>query len=351
MPNKKQEYSFSAGTPTVTPLAVVGFSFRLPQDATDPSSFWKMLMEKRCVSTEVPADRFNMDAHYHPQRNQQGGTSSSRKGHFMTGDIGAWDAPFFNITASEADSMDPGQRLTLDAAYRALENAGIPISTVAGTKTSCYAATFMRDYDYLHSNDPLDQPKYLGLGTAPNMLSNRVSWFFDLRGPSGSVDTACSSSLMALDLVCQSIWSGDAEMGLACGSNIMLTPYTTVSLDNLGLLGKDGRCFSFDHRANGYGRGEGICVVVVKPLATALRDGDTIRAVIRSSCSNQDGKTPTVSQPSREAQEKLILAAHAKAGLSLDVTRYFEAHGTGKMSLVETVEASLYTDTSRHAGW
>jgi acyl transferase domain-containing protein len=119
-------------------------------------------------------------------------------------------------------------------------------------------------------------------------------------------------------------------MGLACGSNIMLTPFTTVSLDNLGLLGKDGRCFSFDHRANGYARGEGVAVVVVKPLKDALRDGDTIRAVIRSSSSNQDGKTPTITQPSREAQERLILAAHAKAGLDLGETRYFEAHGTGK---------------------
>ncbi|VUC33991.1 unnamed protein product [Clonostachys rosea] len=310
------------------PLAVVGMSFRFPQDATDAPSFWKMLMEQRCASTEVPPERFNMDAHYHPDSSRRE-TSSVRKGHFLSGDIGAWDAPFFNITASEADAMDPGQRLTLETAFHALESAGIPIPTIAGTKTSVYSATFMRDYDYLHNNDPDDQPKYLGLGTSPNMLSNRVSWFFDLRGPSGSVDTACSSSLLALDLVCQSIWSGDATMGLACGSNIMLTPFTTVSLDNLGLLGKDGRCFSFDHRANGYARGEGVAVVVVKPLKDALRDGDTIRAVIRSSSSNQDGKTPTITQPSREAQERLILAAHAKAGLDLRETRYFEAHGTG----------------------
>ncbi|CAG9992168.1 unnamed protein product, partial [Clonostachys byssicola] len=326
-PNIQNESNdFNSGG--LMPLAVVGMSFRFPQDATDAPSFWKMLMEQRCASTEVPPERFNMDAHYHPDSSRRE-TSSVRKGHFLSGDIGAWDAPFFNITASEADAMDPGQRLTLETAFHALESAGIPIQIIAGTKTSVYSATFMRDYDYLHNNDPDDQPKYLGLGTSPNMLSNRVSWFFDLRGPSGSVDTACSSSLLALDLVCQSIWSGDANMGLACGSNIMLTPFTTVSLDNLGLLGKDGRCFSFDHRANGYARGEGVAVVVVKPLKDALRDGDTIRAVIRSSSSNQDGKTPTITQPSREAQERLILAAHAKAGLDLRETRYFEAHGTG----------------------
>ncbi|CAG9956932.1 unnamed protein product [Clonostachys rosea f. rosea IK726] len=326
-PNTQNESNgFDSGG--LTPLAVVGMSLRFPQDATDAPSFWKMLMEQRCASTEVPPERFNMDAHYHPDSSRRE-TTSVRKGHFLSGDIGAWDAPFFNITASEADAMDPGQRLTLETAFHALESAGIPIPTIAGTKTSVYSATFMRDYDYLHNNDPDDQPKYLGLGTSPNMLSNRVSWFFDLRGPSGSVDTACSSSLLALDLVCQSIWSGDANMGLACGSNIMLTPFTTVSLDNLGLLGKDGRCFSFDHRANGYARGEGVAVVVVKPLKDALRDGDTIRAVIRSSSSNQDGKTPTITQPSREAQERLILAAHAKAGLDLGETRYFEAHGTG----------------------
>ncbi|KAI9148331.1 Highly reducing polyketide synthase azaB [Paramyrothecium foliicola] len=310
------------------PLAIIGMSFRFPQDAVDAASFWNMLLEKRCASTEVPAERFNINAHYHPDREQLE-SSTVRNGHFLTGDLGAWDAPFFNITATEADAMDPGQRLTLEVAFRALENAGIPLDSVAGTKTSVYSATFMRDYDCIQNNDPDVQTKYKGIGSAPNMLSNRVSWFFDMRGPSGSVDTACSSSLLALDLVCQSIWSGDANMGLACGNNIMLTPYTTISLDNLGLLGKDGRCFSFDHRANGYARGEGVGVIVVKPLDTALRDGDTIRAVIRSSCSNQDGKTPAISQPSREAQERLILDAHAKAGLGLGTTRYFEAHGTG----------------------
>lgn len=192
------------------------------------------------------------------------------------------------------------------------------------------SATFMHDYDTIQLNDPDVQTKYKGTGTSANMLSNRVSWFFDMTGPSGSVDTACSSSLLALDLVCQSIWSGDATMGLACGNNIMLTPHTFITLDNLGLLGKDGRCFSFDHRANGYARGEGVGVIVVKPLSSALRDGDTVRAVIRSSCSNQDGHTPAISQPSREAQERLILHAHEKARLGLGTTRYFEAHGTGE---------------------
>ncbi|KAK4182993.1 hypothetical protein QBC35DRAFT_132042 [Podospora australis] len=310
------------------PLAIIGMSFRFPQDAVNTAQFWKMMIEKRCASTPVPPDRFNVEAHYHPDRNQVESTSV-RNAHFIDGDLAAWDAPFFNITAAEADAMDPGQRLTLEAAFRALENAGLPLEKVAGSKTSVYSATFMRDYDHIQNNDPDMQAKYRGIGTTPNMLSNRVSWFFDMRGPSGSVDTACSSSLLALDLVCQSIWSGDADMGLACGNNIMMTPYTTVSLDNLGLLGKDGRCFSFDHRGNGYARGEGVGVVVVKPVDAALRDGDTIRAVIRSTCSNQDGKTPTISQPSREAQLVLIRDAYAKANLDLGATRYFEAHGTG----------------------
>jgi acyl transferase domain-containing protein len=219
------------------------------------------------------------------------------------------------------------------------------------------SATFMRDYDHIQNNDPDMQAKYRGIGTTPNMLSNRVSWFFDMRGPSGSVDTACSSSLLALDLVCQSIWSGDADMGLACGNNIMLTPYTTVSLDNLGLLGKDGRCFSFDHRGNGYARGEGVGVVVVKPVAAALRDGDTIRAVIRSTCSNQDGKTPAISQPSREAQLVLIRDAYAKAGLDLGATRYFEAHGTGTYFflfhklIAGMTQKGLTRTTQRNTGW
>ncbi|GIJ99437.1 type I iterative polyketide synthase [Aspergillus viridinutans] len=318
----------STATDSLPPLAVVGLSFKFPEDATSSDAFWQMLLEGRCVSTEFPADRMNIDAHYHPDRNRLD-SISMRGGHFLKENLAAFDAPFFSMSAAEAEAMDPQQRMVLETVYRALENAGLPMEKVAGSKTSVIAGSFSDDYFLLQTKDPLDMPKYTAVGTSRNMLANRVSWFFDLLGPSVAVDTACSSSLIALDMTCQSIWSGDAAMGLAIGSNVILTPELTMSLDNLGLLSRDSHSYSFDSRANGYARGEGIGVIVIKRLDSAIRDGDTVRAVIRSSSSNQDGKTPGITQPSKDAQVRLIRDTYKKAGLDMALTRYFEAHGTG----------------------
>ncbi|KAH2773310.1 hypothetical protein KXW10_002572 [Aspergillus fumigatus] len=315
-------------TDGLPPLAVVGFSFKFPEDATSSDSFWQMLLDGRCVSSEFPADRLNIDAHYYPDRNRLD-SISMRGGHFLKDNIATFDAPFFAMSAAEAEAMDPQQRMVLETVYRALENAGLPMEKVAGSKTSVIAGSFSDDYFLLQTKDPLDMPKYTAVGTSRNMLANRVSWFFDLLGPSAAVDTACSSSLIALDMTCQSIWSRDADMGLAIGSNVILTPELTMSLDNLGLLSPDSHSYSFDSRANGYARGEGIGVIVIKRFDNAIRDGDTIRAVIRSSSSNQDGKTPGITQPSKEAQVRLIRDTYKKAGLDMSLTRYFEAHGTG----------------------
>ncbi|GFF32728.1 nonribosomal peptide synthetase 14 [Aspergillus udagawae] len=318
----------STSTDSLPPLAVVGLSFKFPEDATSSDAFWQMLLEGRCVSTEFPADRMNIDAHYHPDRNRLDSVSM-RGGHFLKENLAAFDAPFFSMSAAEAEAMDPQQRMVLETVYRALENAGLPMEKVARSKTSVIAGSFSDDYFLLQTKDPLDMPKYTAVGTSRNMLANRVSWFFDLLGPSVAVDTACSSSLIALDMTCQSIWSGDAAMGVTIGSNVILTPELTMSLDNLGLLSRDSLSYSFDSRANGYARGEGIGVIVIKRLDSAIRDGDTVRAVIRSSSSNQDGKTPGITQPSKDAQVRLIRDTYKKAGLDMSLTRYFEAHGTG----------------------
>ncbi|KAF2158513.1 hypothetical protein M409DRAFT_71605 [Zasmidium cellare ATCC 36951] len=320
------------------PLAVVGMSFRFPSEATDAHEFWKMMLEKRCASKEIPADRFSSTAHHHPDVNRVD-SLSIQGGHFIDGDVSAFDAPFFSIGAAEAEAMDPVQRLTLETAYRAIENAGIPLERITGTKTCVFTGSFSIDYATMLHKDPHIPAKYHATGTATNMQANRVSWFFNSTGPSANIDTAWSSSLIALDMVCQSIWAGDSNMGLACGSNIILTPESGLALDNLGMLGKDSRCYSFDHRANGYARGEGFGVLAVKPLADAIVAGDTIRAVIRSSGSNQDGRTPTLTQPSKLAQESLIMDTYAKAGLAMSETRYFEAHGTGT-PVGDAIEAS-----------
>ncbi|KAI0543496.1 putative polyketide synthase [Xylaria curta] len=310
------------------PLAVVGMSYRFPGGSTSDHNFWDMLISKRCASADVPADRFNINAHYDPDTRRLD-TLSCRGGHYVDGRPDVFDAGFFGIGAVEASSMDPLHRISLEEAFRAFENAGLSLQDVAGTKTCVFSGCLSPDYVTICHKDTYAPNQYHASGSAINMLANRVSWWFDLRGPSVTVDTACSSSLVALDLACQSIWAGDATMGLVCGANMMLTPESQLYLNNLGLLSKDSRSYSFDHRANGYGRGEGVGVLIVQPLDEAIRDGRTIRAVIRSTCSNQDGKTLGITQPSKEAQYQLILDTYAKAGLTMDHTRYFEAHGTG----------------------
>ncbi|EHA21280.1 hypothetical protein ASPNIDRAFT_118598 [Aspergillus niger ATCC 1015] len=303
-------------------------SLKFPEDATSPEAFWKMLVEGRCVSTEFPSNRMNIDAHHDAERGRLH-SISCRGAHFLKEDLGLFDAPFFGITDTDAKAMDPQQRLALETVYRALENAGLPIEQVAGSKTSVFAGSFCSDYHMLQIKDPLNVPKNATAGTGRNMIANRISWFYDFLGPSATIDTACSSSLMAVDLACQSIWGGDAAMGVAIGCNIILAPEMTIGLDNLGLLSRDSHSYSFDKRANGYARGEGVGAVVIKRLDDAIADGDSVRAVIRSSSSNQDGRTPGILQPSKDAQVRLIRDTYQKAGLDMGVTRYFEAHGTG----------------------
>lgn len=192
-----------------------------------------------------------------------------------------------------------------------------------------YEASFTDDYSRMLAKDPDRYPRGTIMGTAPSILANRLSWYFDLVGPSMHVDTACSSSLVALDLACQSLRNGDASMALIVGTNMILGPEMSVLLSNGGFLSPDGLCYSFDDRANGYARGEGVVCMVIKPVPDAMRDGDIIRAVIRSSGSNQDGRTPVISQPSAQRQVDLIQYVYQKAGLDFSPVRYVEAHGTG----------------------
>jgi len=263
-----------------------------------------------------------------------------RSGHFLRQDPAVFDAPFFSISQSEANSLDPDQRIILETSYHALESAGLPMESLAGTNTSVFMGTFGREYGTFWSRDPMQLPKYAGTGTGPALLANRVSWFYDLRGTSITLDTACSSSMNALHLACESLRTGGSDAALVGGSNLILNPDTAmIPLTNLGFLSPDGRCYAFDHRANGYARGEGYGVLVLKRLKDAVSAGDTIRAVIRATGSNQDGRTPGISQPRAEAQAALIRQTYASAGLPLTETRFFEAHGTGT-AVGDPIEAS-----------
>ncbi|GFF43418.1 lovastatin nonaketide synthase [Aspergillus udagawae] len=310
------------------PIAIIGIGGRFPGEATNPEKLWDLICKGQSAMSEVPKDRFNIDAFYHPHAERQG-TMNVRGGHYMQEDVACFDAPFFSITPQEANAMDPQQRLALEVAYESLENAGLRIEDVAGSPMACFMASFTRDYANLRSHDAEDIPKYEGTGNGAALISNRISWFFDLKGPSLSLDTACSSSLVALHLACQSLRSGESKTALVGGTNLLLMPEMQIAMTSLHFLSPDSKCQAFDHKANGYSRGEGAAVITLKPLADALRDNNVIRAVIRGTGVNQDGKTPGITLPSAEAQEELIRTTYQSAGLDFSETNYFEAHGTG----------------------
>ncbi|KAI1425159.1 putative polyketide synthase [Xylaria sp. FL1777] len=308
-------------------IAICGFSLKFPGDAISSEAFWKMMAEKRCASTPFPTNRFNGEGFFREKNSLN--TISVRGGHFIQDDLSTFDANFFSISSMEASSIDPMQRWLLETAFRALENSGITMESVAGSSTSVYTGSFGLDYGIQINRDAECPPAYAGLGFGISMLANRLSWFFDLRGPSIGLDSACSSSAMAIDMACQALKTGSCNMSMVAGCNLTFSPETYTWLSNLHFLSPDSRCYSFDHRANGYARGEGIAVLILKRVSDAIRDGNTIRAVIRSTLSNEDGRTPGITQPSSPSQERLIRESYRRAGLSMEPTRYFEAHGTG----------------------
>ncbi|KAE8374944.1 putative polyketide synthase [Aspergillus bertholletiae] len=327
-------------------LAIVGFAFEFPQDATSSDRFWRMLCEGRSANTEFPKDRLNIDAFYHPDK-ERPSTLPVRGGNFVAKDLGVFDAPFFSITPGEATCMDPQHRRMLETAYHALEDAGIPIERCAGSDTSVYTGCFTNDYLSVLQQDYEAEQRHAAMGIAPSMLANRVSWFFNFKGTSMNLDSACSSSLVALHLACQELRAGTSSMALVGGANLVYHPNFMKAMAGFNFLSPDSRCWSFDSRANGYSRGEGSAMIVVKRLSDALRDGNTIRAVIRNTGSNQDGRTPGITQPSLQSQVELIEHTYSQANLDMGPTRFFEAHGTGT-PVGDPVEANAIGQAFRH---
>ncbi|KAF2811619.1 putative polyketide synthase [Mytilinidion resinicola] len=320
--------SYSKGDIDTSDIAVVGLACRFPGGASNSTKFWDLLYERKSAYSEVPQSRYNAKAFHHPGGDKLN-TLSCTGGHFLEQDASAFDAPFFNITAHEAKAMDPTARMLLEVTYEALENAGLPIENLTGSDTSCYVGCFTRDYHEMLMRDAETSPMYAGTGTGFSLLSNRVSWFYDFRGPSMTLDTACSSSLVGLHLACQGLRAGESKIAVVSGANLILSPDLAMFLSNLHMLSKEGLSKSFAEGVTGYGRGEGIATVILKPLADALRDGDSIRAVIRGSGINQDGHTTGITLPNSDAQASLIRSTYRSAGLDFSQTSYFEAHGTG----------------------
>ncbi|KAM0716204.1 hypothetical protein Q7P37_007649 [Cladosporium fusiforme] len=308
------------------PLAIVGYSYRAPN--VGGKGLWEFLSEAKSAWSPVPADRFNQDAFYHP-KHEKAGTFSSKGAHFLPGNVYAFDAPFFNLRADEARAMDPQQRMLLECAFEAAENAGIPLVNLAGSKVGVFAANESLDYGDQTTQDPPSMNQYTGIGMAPCMFANRLSYFFDLKGPSISVDAACASSSYALHMAAKSVQSGECDAAFIGGAHLILSPTPWIILDNAGMLSPDGRSYSYDTRANGFGRGEGAACLLVKRLADAVKDGDSIRAIIRNTAASHSGRTNGITMPSQSAQVQLLTRLHQEVGLDPRDTGYVEGHGTG----------------------
>ncbi|MBZ4422809.1 type I polyketide synthase [Myxococcus sp. RHSTA-1-4] len=311
------------GSPSSEPIAIIGMSCRFPGGADSPESFWRLLREGVDAMREVPAERWDA-AEYHDANPSVPGKIRALRAGFLER-VDTFDASFWGISAREATSMDPQQRLLLEVAYEALEHALQPIDSLAGSRTGVFVGIATDDYS--RRTDPSDV--YSGTGSLFSVAAGRISYLLDLRGPSIAVDTACSSSLVALHLACQSLRDGESELALVGGVNVITDPGKSIYFSGLGALSADGRCKTFDASADGYGRGEGCGVLVLKRLPEALRDGDRVLAVVRGSAVNQDGHSNGLTAPNGLAQEAVLKEALARSGLKPGDIQYVEAHGTG----------------------
>ncbi|KGI68357.1 type I polyketide synthase [Mycolicibacterium rufum] len=327
---------------TDEPVAVIGLGLRLPGGADldgnieGPDAFWDFLTEGRSSVVEVPADRWA----WFDDGTAEGAAAlanTTRWGSYLR-DIDAFDAEYFEVIPREAMRMDPQQRLLLEVVHEALENAGIPADALAESRTGVFAGASAGDYAQLGASDLSQVDAWYGTGGSISIIANRVSYFFDFRGPSVTIDTACSSSLVAIHLACQSLRTGDSDVALAAGVNLLLSPAGTRSLDQADAMSKTGQCHAFDAAADGFVRGEGCGVAVLKRLSDAQRDGDRILAVIRGSAVNQDGRSNGLMAPNPSAQMAVLRAAYAAAGVDPREVDYVEAHGTGTL-LGDPIEA------------
>lgn len=308
-------------------IAIVGMACRFPGDANSLEAYWNILKSGKDVVTEVPAERWGKNFYQHPNKKEPGKSYTFAAG--VISDIDQFDADFFGISPREAEHMDPQQRLLLELTWEALENAGQVPAQLAGENCAVYIGIAGTDYAQCRIDDPSSIDAYTMTGGTLSIASNRISYLFDLRGPSVSVDTACSSSLVALHQACQSIWSGESSMAIAGGINMLIHPFGFVGFSKASMLSPTGRCQTFDANGDGYVRAEGAAVLFLKPLAQAEADGDPIHAVIVASGINCDGHTHGMTVPSPEQQGYLLNSIYRRAGIDLDKISYIEAHGTG----------------------
>ena len=314
-------------TRTDEPIAIVAVSCRFP-GAPDPEAFWEVLSGGVDAIREVPEDRFDIDEFYDPDPDTPGKTYT-RFGGFLDG-IDGFDPEFFGISPREAVWIEPQQRLMLETSWEGLERAGYSPGALRGSRTGIFAGVAANEYAHLLSSESIDKIEpYFITGNALNAISGRVAFALGLEGPAVAVDTACSSALVAVHQACQALRSGDCDLALAGGVNVLLSPVTVIAASRARMLSPVGRCKTFDASADGYVRSEGCGILVLKRLSDAERDGDRVCAVIPSSAVNQDGASSGLTVPNGGAQQRLIAAALARAGLTGGDVDYLEAHGTG----------------------
>ncbi|ORA20357.1 type I polyketide synthase [Mycobacterium arosiense] len=318
-------------------FAIIGYAARFP-GAADADEFWDVLRHGRDAISEVPQDRWDVDEFFDPEPGAPGKVVTRRAG--FVDDVTAFDAPFFGMSTREVRLMDPQHRILLETAWRAVEHSGTAPTDLANSNTGVFVGLATHDYLGMAS-DELTYPEieaYLAIGTSNAAAAGRISYRLGLQGPAVAVDTACSSSLVAIHQACQALRLGECDLALAGGANVLLTPATMITFSSAHMLAPDGRCKTFDAAADGYVRGEGCGVIVIKRLADAIRDGDRIRAVIRGSAINQDGASGGLTVPNGVAQQRVIADALKRADVEARDVGYLEAHGTGT-SLGDPIEA------------
>ena len=311
------------------PIAIIGMACRFPGGANDPESFWQLCKDGVDAIQEVPSDRWNLNTYYHPDP-ETPGKIYTRRGGFLE-QVDEFDASFFGLAPREVVSLDPQQRLLLEVSWEALENAGQAPDRLSGSSSGVFIGINSDDYKQLQlrSGDATNLNAYTFTGNTSSVAAGRLSYFLGLQGPTLAVDTACSSSLVAVHLACQSLRAGECSLALAGGVHLMLSEHLNIVLCRMQALSPDGCCKTFDAGANGYGRGEGCGVVVLKRLRDAVADGDNILALIRGTAINHDGKSSGLTVPNGLAQQRLISAALANAKVEPTQVSYVEVHGTG----------------------
>ncbi|WP_292867177.1 non-ribosomal peptide synthetase/type I polyketide synthase [Nostoc sp. LPT] len=311
------------------PIAIVGMGCRFPGGANNPEAFWNLLSEGRHATQEVPANRWDINFYYDPDPDVPG-KMYTRYGGFLD-EVDKFDPQFFGISPREATSIDPQQRLLLEVTWEALENASIAVEGLRGSQTGVFIGVGFDDYSQLsiNSGDPGCIDAYTLLGNSQSIAAGRLSYILGLQGPTMQLDTTCSSSLLGVHLACSSLRSKECNLAIAGGVNLMLSPTTTIGFCKLKALAADGRCKSFDANADGYVRGEGCGIIVLKRLGEAIKDGDNILALIKGSAVNHDGQSNGLTAPNGSAQEAVIRQALFNAGVEPTEIQYVEAHGTG----------------------